>query len=92
MFGQRPRRRVHADGCHASASAVDALLARAVERGSARRAASAAAGAAAFRAAVEERLRALEAELGEVKSRLNGLLFLAGGAVLTQVALRLLHL
>lgn len=48
--------------------------------------------AADFRARVEERLRCLEAELSEVKSRLNGLLFLATGAVLAQIVLRLFHL
>jgi hypothetical protein len=47
--------------------------------------------AADFRARVEERLRCLEAELGEVKSRLNGLLFLAAGTVLAQIVLRLFH-
>jgi hypothetical protein len=35
---------------------------------------------------------ALEAELAEVKGRLNGLLFLLVGAVLVQIALRLLRL
>lgn len=55
------------------------------------RAASVAASSAAFRATVEERLRALENEVADVKSRVNGLLFLAAGAVLTQVALHLLR-
>jgi hypothetical protein len=45
---------------------------------------------AAFRARVEERLRNLEAELAEVKSRLNGLLFFIASTVLAQVMLRLL--
>jgi hypothetical protein len=45
---------------------------------------------AAFRARVEERLRNLESQLDEVKSRLNGLLFFIAGTVLTQVILRLL--
>lgn len=44
---------------------------------------------AAFRAAVEERLRSLESQLDEVKSRLNGLLFFVAGTVITQVVLRL---
>ncbi len=44
----------------------------------------------AFRAAVEERLRNLEQQLGEVKTRLNGLLFLIAGTVVTQVIVRLL--
>ena len=45
---------------------------------------------AAFRASVEERLRALESEVGEVKVRLNGLLFFIASTVLGQVLLRLL--
>ena len=45
---------------------------------------------AAFRASVEERLRGLEADLSEVKSRLNGLLFCIVGTVLTQVILKVL--
>lgn len=57
----------------------------------ARRAAAVAASTAAFRAAVEERLRNLEANVAEVKSRLNGLLFLVAGAVLTQIVLHLLR-
>ncbi len=44
---------------------------------------------AAFRALVEERLRNLEAQLAEVKTRLNGLLFFIAGTVITQVLLRL---
>ena len=45
--------------------------------------------AAAFRARVEERLRRLEAELGELKTRINGLLFFIAGTVVAQVLLRL---
>ncbi|HET6615138.1 MAG TPA: hypothetical protein VFH62_04545 [Dehalococcoidia bacterium] len=44
---------------------------------------------AAFRTVVAERLRALERDLGEVRSRVNGLLFVVAGAVATQVVLRL---
>jgi hypothetical protein len=44
---------------------------------------------AASRARVEERLRNLESELSEVKSRLNGLLFFIASTVLAQVVLRL---
>jgi hypothetical protein len=44
---------------------------------------------AAFRAAVEQRLRNLEAELGEVKTRLNGLLFFIASTVIAQVVLRI---
>jgi len=45
--------------------------------------------AAEFRAAAEQRLRALEREVAEVKGRVNGLIFVVAGAVITQVALRL---
>ena len=45
---------------------------------------------AAFRATVEQRLRSLESELSEVKTRLNGLLFFIAGTVIAQVLLRLL--
>jgi hypothetical protein len=45
--------------------------------------------APAFRAVVAERLRGLERELGEVRARVNGLLFVVAGAVATQVVLRL---
>jgi len=44
--------------------------------------------AAAFRARVEERLRHLEAELADVKSRINGLLFFIAGTVIAQALLR----
>ena len=47
--------------------------------------------AAAFRAAVEERLRNLEREVGDLKSRLNGLIFLVLGTVITQVVLKLVQ-
>jgi hypothetical protein len=46
--------------------------------------------AAAFRARVDERLRSLEAEVAEVKSRVNGLLFFIAGTVIAQALLRLL--
>jgi hypothetical protein len=45
--------------------------------------------AAAFRAAVQQRLRSLERDVGEVKTRVNGLIFVVIGAVITQVVLRL---
>ena len=45
---------------------------------------------AAFRAGVEQRLHGLEADLAEVKSRLNGLLFCIVGTVITQVLLKVL--
>ena len=45
---------------------------------------------AAFRATVEQRLRSLDSELSEVKTRLNGLLFFIAGTVIAQVLLRLL--
>lgn len=45
--------------------------------------------APAFRAIVAERLRALERDVAEVRSRVNGLLFVVAGAVVTQIVLRL---
>lgn len=45
--------------------------------------------APAFRSVVAERLRVLERDLAEVRSRVNGLLFVVAGAVVTQVVLRL---
>ena len=47
--------------------------------------------AAEFRAATEERLRSLEREVAEVKGRVNGLIFVVAGAVVTQVVLRLIQ-
>ncbi len=44
---------------------------------------------AAFHAGMEERLRGLEGQLSEVKSRLNGLLFFIVSTVVAQVLLRL---
>ena len=46
--------------------------------------------AASFRAVVDERLRNLERQLDELKTRINGLLFLIAGTVATQVIIRLL--
>jgi hypothetical protein len=46
--------------------------------------------AAAFRAAVELRLANLEREVGDLKGRLNGLIFVVLGAVITQVVLRVM--
>ncbi len=43
---------------------------------------------AAFRAAIETRLRSLERDIGELKSRLNGLIFVVIGAVITQIVLK----
>jgi hypothetical protein len=45
--------------------------------------------APAFRALVAERLRTLERDLAELRGRINGLLFVVAGAVVTQVLLRL---
>ncbi len=44
-----------------------------------------------FRAVVEERLRHLEQQLGELKGRVNGLIFLVAGTVLTQVILKIIQ-
>jgi hypothetical protein len=46
---------------------------------------------AAFHAVVEERLRSLEKQLDEVKGRVNGLIFLIIGVVITQVVLGLVR-
>ncbi|MBI2724014.1 MAG: hypothetical protein HYX50_03030 [Chloroflexi bacterium] len=46
--------------------------------------------APAFRALVAERLRTLERDVAEVRSRTNGLLFVIAGAVVTQVLLRVI--
>ena len=42
-----------------------------------------------FEALLQERLRAVEAELAEQRNRVNGLLFLVAGTVLVQLLLRL---
>ncbi len=46
---------------------------------------------AAFHAVVEERLRNLEKQLDEVKGRVNGLIFLIIGVVITQFVLGLVR-
>jgi uncharacterized protein YceH (UPF0502 family) len=69
---------------------LDTRPTAAVEAGGARARPRRQAEEAAFRASVEERLRALEAEVGEVKVRLNGLLFFIASTVLGQVVLRVL--
>jgi len=47
------------------------------------------ASAAAFRASVELRLSNLERDVGDLKGRINGLIFVVLGAVIAQVVLRL---
>jgi hypothetical protein len=44
-----------------------------------------------FRARVEERLRNLEHQVGEIKGRVNGLIFLVAGTALTQVIMKLMQ-
>jgi IS4 transposase len=44
-----------------------------------------------FRAVVEERLSHLEQQLGELKGRVNGLIFLVAGTALTQVIIKLIQ-
>ena len=44
--------------------------------------------AAAFRAMALERLRTVERDVAELKNRVNGLIFVVVGAVITQVVLR----
>lgn len=46
---------------------------------------------AAFRAAVEQRLAALERDLGELRGRINGLIFVVLGAVVTQIVLKVVQ-
>ena len=46
--------------------------------------------APAFRALMDQRLRTLEREMAEVRTRINGLLFVVAGAAVTQIVLRLL--
>lgn len=45
--------------------------------------------APAFRSIVADRLRTLERDVAEVRTRVNGLLFVVAGAVVAQVVLRL---
>jgi len=47
------------------------------------------ASAAAFRGSVELRLSNLERDVGDLKGRINGLIFVVLGAVIAQVLLRL---
>ncbi|MBI4286809.1 MAG: hypothetical protein HY671_00070 [Chloroflexi bacterium] len=44
----------------------------------------------AFGVAVDERLKEVERQIGEVKERLNGLIYLVIGAVVVEVVLRLM--
>ena len=46
--------------------------------------------AAAFCARVEERLNNLEAQMTELKGRINGLLFMIAGTVVAQTLMRVL--
>ena len=46
---------------------------------------------AAFRAAIELRMRNLEREFTDVKGRLNGLIFVVIGAVITQLILKVVQ-
>lgn len=46
--------------------------------------------AAAFRAMAIERLRAVERDVAELKARVNGLIFVVLGAVVTQLVLKVL--
>jgi hypothetical protein len=46
---------------------------------------------AAFRAAVEQRLAGLERDVGELRGRINGLIFVVIGAVVTQVVLKVVQ-
>ena len=44
--------------------------------------------AAAFRSMAIERLRAVERDVAEIKGRVNGLIFVVAGAVITQLVLK----
>ena len=46
--------------------------------------------AAAFRAMALERLRSVERDVAELKARVNGLIFVVLGAVVTQLILRVM--
>ncbi len=46
--------------------------------------------AAAFRAMALERLRTVERDVAELKTRVNGLIFVVLGAVVTQLVLRVM--
>ena len=45
----------------------------------------------AFRAAAEVRMQSLERDIGDLKSRLNGLIFVVIGAVITQLLLKVVQ-
>ena len=45
---------------------------------------------AAFRAAIEERMRNVERDLGDIKNRVTGLIFLLAGTVITQLPVRVM--
>ncbi len=45
---------------------------------------------AAFRAVIEERIRNLERDMGDIKNRVNGLIFLVAAAVITPLLVRVL--
>ena len=45
---------------------------------------------ATFRASVQQRLRSLEGDVSDIKTRINGLIFVVIGAVVTQLVLRLI--
>jgi hypothetical protein len=44
-----------------------------------------------FRVFVETRVRSLERDIGELKTRLNGLIFVVIGAVITQLLLKVVQ-
>lgn len=45
----------------------------------------------AFRTAVEQRLSGLERDVGELRGRINGLIFVVLGAVVTQIVLKVVQ-
>lgn len=46
--------------------------------------------AATFRTSVQQRLRTVERDIADIKTRVNGLIFVVVGAVITQLVLRVM--
>lgn len=69
---------------------LERAIARFRLRPAAPEAASGRVSAAAFRAMALERLRAVERDVGELKARVNGLIFVVVGAVVSQLVLKVM--
>ena len=46
--------------------------------------------AATFRTSVQQRLRSVERDIADIKTRVNGLIFVVIGAVITQLVMRVM--